>query len=27
LSKKTRIVLANDHPITLAGLRLLIAAD
>jgi len=27
LSKKTRIVLADDHPITLAGLRVLIEAD
>ena len=27
MSKKTRIVLADDHPITLAGLRMLIEAD
>jgi DNA-binding NarL/FixJ family response regulator len=27
LSKKTRIVLAEDHPITLAGLRMMIEAD
>jgi DNA-binding NarL/FixJ family response regulator len=27
LSKKTRVVLADDHPITLAGLRMLIEAD
>jgi len=27
LTKKTRVVLADDHPITLAGLRMLIEAD
>lgn len=27
MSKKTRIVLADDHPITLAGLRMLVEAD
>jgi DNA-binding NarL/FixJ family response regulator len=27
LTKKTRVVLADDHPITLAGLRMLIQAD
>jgi DNA-binding NarL/FixJ family response regulator len=27
LAKKTRVVLADDHPITLAGLRMLIEAD
>lgn len=27
MTKKTRVVLADDHPITLAGLRMLIQAD